>query len=71
MEVRYCLEIKFKKKFDTFALYKKIEPFKARLIDIGTHVYVTGAAPYSTFSSVLEACIPFGVVECEVGRPRS
>lgn len=71
MTARYCLEMK-SPNFYGIDLYNKIKPLKANMIDCGKHIYITGVAPYEQFSTVLEICLSFGVVECEVGieKPR-
>lgn len=68
MVLRYCLEIRSKKRFNTRDLYDEIKMHNANLIDLGKHVYVTGVAPYYSFCAVLEKCLAYGVVECEVGE---
>lgn len=71
MVVRYCLEMKNPKRFFAIDLYNRIRPFGANLIDLGNKVYIVGVAPYNTFCAVLEQCLTFGVVECEIGKERS
>lgn len=65
--VRFCLELKSKHKVQSIALWHFIEQYQPNLIDLGDKIYVTGVAPYSSFSKILEACLAFGVVECEIG----
>ena len=71
MEVRYCLEMKNPKRFFAIDLYNQISKYKANMIDLGDKVYITGVAPYYSFSLILERCLTFGVVECEIGKERS
>lgn len=65
--VRFCLEMKNKRKFYSIDLWNRIKDYKPNLIDLDDRIYVTGVAPYLSFSKILEACVAFGVVECEVG----
>lgn len=65
--VRFCLELKNKRKFYSIELWHRIEQYKLNLIDLDDKIYITGVTPYSSFSKILEACLAFGVVECEIG----
>ena len=67
MEVRYCLEMKNPKKFFAIDLYNRIKQYKANLIDLGDIIYITGVASFYNFTMVLDQCLAYGVVSCEVG----
>ena len=67
MEVRYCLEIRFKEKFTSIELYNRIKQYKANMIDLSDKIYVTGVAPYCSYCAVVEQCLQYGVIDSEVG----
>lgn len=72
MVVRFCLEMKTRKRFPIGELRKKLEGYEIKIIDLGNHVYVAGTSNYTQFSEVMERCLPFAVIKCEAGmeRPR-
>ena len=67
MSVRFCIEMKNKKKFFSIDLWNRINNSSVNMIDLGDRVFVTGVTSHRAFCDVLLACLMFGVVECEVG----
>lgn len=65
--VRFCLEMKNKRKFYSIDLWNRINNSDVNLIDLGERIYVTGVLAPQDFYDVMSACLEFGVVECEVG----
>lgn len=68
MMIHFTLEIKSKlAEGQSYELYKKIEKYGAKVIDLGTQVYVLGELPFQQLAPVLYECLPLGIVECEIG----
>ena len=70
MVVRFCAKMENKNKFNTWELYSRINNKKINLIDLGKQVFITGKVSYPEFTSCLQECINFGVVEVEIGWER-